>query len=327
MFLCIIAVIVFLFCLVFTLFLDDASAASRTFIRGAGAVMAAVLILMSCATYIPTGYTGIVTTFGKVHDSTLDAGISFKAPWDDVIRMDNREQRVKFELEAFSKDIQEVQIVGSVNLNIDKATAMNLYREVGTDYLNVLVAPRVQEDVKAITSKFTAEELISNRNSLSDSMCELLRGDLKVNGINVISISIENIDFTDAFTNAVEAKQVATQEKQRARTQQEQQTMEAQQEAERKKIAAEAAAEVKRIQADADAYEIKTKADAEAEANEKIAATVTEELINYTQAQNWDGRLPGTYIGSGSAIPLIQTDAEKAGKADKADKAADTEAQ
>ena len=84
--------------------------------------------------------------------------------------------------------------------------------------------------------------------------------------------------------------------------------MEAEQAAARKKIEAEAAAEVVRIQADATAYEIKTKADAEAEANEKIAATVTEELIDYTQAQNWNGKLPATFIGSGGAIPVIQTD-------------------
>ena len=306
MFLCIIALIVFIFGIVFASMMDDASAGQRSFIRGICTVAAVIIIMVSCTTYIPTGYTGIVTTFGKVHDTTLDAGISFKAPWDDVIRMDNREQRVKFELEAFSKDIQEVQIVGSVNLNIDKATAMNLYREVGTDYLNILVAPRVQEDVKAIVSKYTAEELISNRNSLSDSMCELLRDDLKVNGINVVAVSIEDIDFTDAFTNAVEAKQVATQEKQRAKTQQEQQTMEAQQEAERKKIAAEAAAEVQRIQADAAAYEIQVKADAEAEANEKIAMTITSKLIDYTQAQNWNGQLPATFVGSNDVIPVIQ---------------------
>ena len=302
----IMAIIVLFTAIFLPVLLFEQPCQERTTLRTGLVVVAIILALTSCATYIPTGYTGIVTTFGKVHDSTLDAGISFKAPWDSVVRMDNREQRVKFELDAFSKDIQEVNIIGSVNLNIDKATAMNLYREVGTDYLNVLVAPRVQEDVKAITSKFTAEELISNRNSLSDSMCELLRDDLRINGINVISISIENIDFTDAFTNAVEAKQVATQEKQRARTMQEQQTMEAQQEAERKKIVAEASAEVKRIQAEADAYEIKTRADAEAEANRKIAATITRELIDYTQAQGWNGQLPNTYVDSSGAIPVIQ---------------------
>ena len=139
-------------------------------------------------------------------------------------------------------------------------------------------------------------------------MYDLLREELAAKGINVISIAIENLDFSDTFESAVEAKQVATQEKQRAKTQQEQQTMEAEQAAARKKIEAEAAAEVVRIRADAEAYEIKTKADAEAEANEKIAATVTEELIDYTQAQNWNGKLPSTYIGSGSAIPVIQTD-------------------
>ena len=97
--------------------------------------------------------------------------------------------------------------------------------------------------------------------------------------------------------------------------------MEAEQAAARKKIEAEAAAEVVRIQAYAAAYEIKTKADAEAEANEKIAATVTGELIDYTQAQNWNGKLPSTFIGSGSAIPVIQTNPVGAPTEDEEDSA------
>ena len=307
MFLLIIAIIIFI-CGFIVPGLIDAEDRGKRLIRTAARVVALLLLVVSCVTYVPTGYTGIVTTFGKVHDTTLDAGISFKAPWDNVIRMDNREQRFSFELEAFSKDIQEVDLKGSVNLNIDKSTAMNLYREVGTDYINVLIAPRVQEDIKIVIARYTAETLVENRQVASDAMYDLLREELAAKGINVISIAIENLDFSDTFESAVEAKQVATQEKQRAKTQQEQQTMEAEQAAARKKIEAEAAAEVVRIQADAEAYEIKTKADAEAEANEKIAATVTEELIDYTQAQNWNGKLPSTYIGSGSAIPVIQTD-------------------
>ena len=102
----------------------------RTMKKGLIIIIAAVvlvlLVALTCTATVQTGYTGIVTTFGKVHDTTLDAGISFKAPWDNVIRMDNREQRFSFELEAFSKDIQEVDLKGSVNLNIDKSTAMNL---------------------------------------------------------------------------------------------------------------------------------------------------------------------------------------------------------
>ena len=307
MFLLIIAIIIFI-CGFIVPGLIDAEDRGKRLIRTAATVVALLLLVVSCVTYVPTGYTGIVTTFGKVHDTTLDAGISFKAPWDNVIRMDNREQRFSFELEAFSKDIQEVDLKGSVNLNIDKSTAMNLYREVGTDYINVLIAPRVQEDIKIVIARYTAETLVENRQVASDAMYDLLKEELAAKGINVISIAIENLEFSETFETAVEAKQVATQEKQRAKTQQEQQTMEAEQAAARKKIEAEAAAEVVRIQADAEAYEIKTKADAEAEANEKIAATVTEELIDYTQAQNWNGKLPSTYIGSGSAIPVIQTD-------------------
>ena len=96
-----------------------------------GIVLCIVLVIISCVSYVPTGYTGIVTTFGKVHENTLDAGLNVHAPWDNVITMDNREQRVPFQLEAFSKDIQQVDVQGSINYNIDKTTAMNLYRDVG----------------------------------------------------------------------------------------------------------------------------------------------------------------------------------------------------
>jgi regulator of protease activity HflC (stomatin/prohibitin superfamily) len=269
-----------------------------------GIVLAIVLIILSCVSYVPTGYTGIVTTFGKVHENTLDAGINFHAPWDTVITMDNREQRATFQLEAFSKDIQQVDIQGSINYNIDKSTAMNLYRDVGTDYATILINPRIQEDVKIIIAQYTAENLISNRQVAADAMFELIKKELEPKGINVISFAVENIDFTDAFETAVEAKQVATQEKQRAQTQQEQQTMEAEQAAKRKKIEAEAAAEVQKIDADARAYATKVEAEAEAEANKKLNASITDELINYNQILKWNGALP-TFMGGESTIPIL----------------------
>ena len=238
MFLLIIAIIIFI-CGFIVPGLIDAEDRGKRLIRTVATVSALLLLVTSCFNYVPTGYTGIVTTFGKVHDTTLDAGISIKAPWDNVIRMDNREQRFSFELEAFSKDIQEVDLKGSVNLNIDKSTAMNLYREVGTDYINVLIAPRVQEDIKIVIARYTAETLVENRQVASDAMYDLLKEELAAKGINVISIAIENLDFSDTFESAVEAKQVATQEKQRARTQQEQQTMEAEQAARQFRVGTE----------------------------------------------------------------------------------------
>lgn len=269
-------------------------------------IVGAVLLVLSFVSYVPTGHTGIVTTFGKVHDVTLDAGIHFKAPWNSVLTMDNREQKKPFQLEAFSKDIQQVDVQGSVNYNIDKATAMNLYKDVGTDYADILIGPRIQEDIKIVIAKYTAENLIENRQAMSDEIFELLKDELAPKGINIISLAIENIDFTDAFEAAVEAKQVATQEKQKAKTQQEQQTMEAEQKAERDRIAAQAAADVEKIGVDAEAYAIKTRSDAEAEANKKIADSLTEELIRYSEVNQWNGQLP-SYVGTSSAVPIINT--------------------
>ena len=95
--------------------------------------------------------------------------------------------------------------------------------------------------------------------------------------------------------------------------------MEARQAAEREKIAAEAeaeklkinaAAEAERLKvsADAEAYSIKTKAEAEAAANKLVAESVTDDLIDYTKAQSWNGQLPSTFVGSDDALPIINTD-------------------
>lgn len=279
----------------------------RTGVRTIGVILAAILCIISCISYVPTGYTGIVTTFGKVHDNTLDAGINFHAPWDNVITMDNREQRATFQLAAFSKDIQQVDIQGSINYNIDKATAMNLYKDVGIGYVNILIGPRIQEDVKIVIAQYNAENLIASRQDVANKIESLIREELTSKGINIISLAIENVDFTDAFENAVEAKQVATQEKLRAQTQQEQQTMEAEQAAKRKRIEAEAAAEVAKVQADADAYAVQVKAEAEAEANKKINQSLTTDLVNYRQIQQWNGELP-QFVGGTNSLPIFNID-------------------
>lgn len=269
------------------------------------AILAVVLMVISCFVTIPTGYTGIMTTFGKVDNRTLEAGLNFKAPWQKIVKMDNREQKVTFDFPAFSSDIQQVQVLGSFTFSINQNTAMNLYREVGTKYVDILVNPRVVENVKTVFSRYNAEELISSREILSGEILTLLVEDLKDKGINILSVAIEDIDFTDAFTNAIEAKQVATQNKLKAETEQEQKIIEAEAEAERKRIEANAAAEVKMIEADAFAYETITKAEAEAKANEMISTSLTNEILDKMYYDSWDGVLP-KYIGgdSGNMIQI-----------------------
>lgn len=306
MFLFIVGILLALVGIVVALFLKE--------IRAFGVialVVALVLIGIGCFSSIPTGYTGILTTFGRVENETMEAGFHLKAPWQSIVKMNNQEQRKSFTLDAFSSDIQQVNVSGSINYNIDKTTAMTLYREVGTAYSDTLIIPRLYENTKAVFSHYKAEELISNRDALSDEIRDKMIDDLKSYGVNVLSISIEDVDFTDAFTTAVEAKQVASQNKLKAETEQEQQTMEARAAAERRKIEAEAQAEVERINADAEAYRIKTQSEAEAEANKKIAESLSEQLIEYNYANSWNGQLPSTFVGDGDAIPVIQTSGEQ----------------
>lgn len=299
----ILAIIIFIGGIIASGFIDKRDAPGlKAAIPIISTVLAIAMALGSCISYVPTGYTGILTTFGRVEDNTLDAGIAFHLPWQNVIKMDNREQRDAFQLEAFSKDIQQVGIQGSVNYNIDKSTAMRLYRDVGIEYVTILVNPRIQEDVKIVIAKYTAENLVANRQTMSDEIFNLLKSELTEKGINIISLAIENIDFTDQYESAIEAKQVATQEKQRAQTQQEQQTMEATQKAERDRIAAQAAADVAKIEADAKAYAIQVEAEAKAEANKKMNQSLTPELIEYTKINTWNGQLPTI---TGGATPII----------------------
>ena len=289
----------------------------KTLIILAGVVIVALLIATTCTATVETGYTGIVTTFGKVEDITMEAGLHFKSPFQQIVVMDNREQKSTFTTEAFSSDIQQVNITGSINYAINKSTAMNLFKEVGTDYFNKLVYPRMLEITKGVFSKYTAENLVANRQTLSESIRDGLYSELESYGINVISLSIENIDFTDAFTDAVEAKQVAAQKKLQAEIEQSQMTMETQQQAERQRINAEAAANVAKINADADAYAVKVRSEAESEANKLIAESLTENLLRQNEIKAWDGKLP-TYMGggNGSTIPILRM--EETGAAETA---------
>ncbi|MBQ3278774.1 MAG: prohibitin family protein [Clostridia bacterium] len=274
-------------------------------------VLLAILVAATCTATVETGYTGIVTTFGRVEDVTLEAGLHFKSPFQRIITMDNREQKTSFTTEAFSSDIQQVNVTGSINYAINKKTAMNLFKEVGTDYFNKLVNPRMLEITKGVFSKYTAENLVANREKLSESIREGLYSELEGYGINVISLSIENIDFTDAFTDAVEAKQVAAQRKLQAEIEQSQMTMETQQQAERQRINAEAEANVARINADAEAYAVKVRSEAEAEANKKIAESLTQNLIEFNQVKAWDGKLPTYVSGEGSTtLPILNLGSE-----------------
>ena len=270
-----------------------------------------IFFILSCVGIVPTGYTGILTTFGAVSNRTVFAGINFKAPWQNIVKMDNRTQKVQIETSAFSSDIQQVDLILSINYCIDQTTAQNLYKTVGKNYYDNVMYPRILENTKSIFSQYTAENLIAKREVLSDNIANLTSNDLSSFGITVVSIAVEDIDFTDAFTTAVEAKQVAAQNKLTAETEQAQKTMEEQAAAERAIISANAKAEQNIIAANADLEVTKIKADADLYAGQKeaekinaISSALTNNYISYENIHQWNGELPETILGSDNSYMI-----------------------
>ena len=259
----------------------------------ASGIAALILFIILCLSVckIPTGHTGVVTSFGKVQNYTLDAGIHMKAPWQRVIKMDNRVQKQSIELSCFSSDIQEVKIVYTVNYQIDKANAMTIYSTIGKEYYDIAVVPNITESVKVVTAKFTAEKLVGTREKLAQAIEQDLTERLKDYNIELVSTSIEDMDFTDAYTNAVEAKQVAQQNKLKAET-----------EAEQKVIEAEANAEVARIKAQGNADAKKIAAEAEAKANEMLSKSLTDKVLKNKWYEKWDGKYPQVVSDGGTII-------------------------
>jgi regulator of protease activity HflC (stomatin/prohibitin superfamily) len=307
----------------------------------AGIILGFVFTFLGCFASVTTGNTGVVTTFGKVENYTLEAGFHLKAPWHKVVEMDNRVQKTTVELNCFSSDIQEVSMRYTLNYQIDKANAQEIYKTIGVNYYATIIEPNIAEAVKVATAKYTAEQLVQTRSDLAKDIEELLSNSLSKYNIKLASTAIEDMDFTDAFTNAVEAKQVAEQKKKQAEIEQAQALAQAEND---KKIAmtnAEAASEVARIQAEADKIVAEIAADSAEYQGKKEAAialqrlasingwtVVTNEetgihelykasgekvtaeelekgakrLIEYYYTESWDGQLPDTVIGDDSGI-------------------------
>ncbi len=277
----------------------------------AAGLIGIVLIVCSSLSTVPTGHTGILTTFGKVEDVSLPNGVNLHAPWQNVITMSNKEQKDSGKGVAFSKDIQEVSYSYTIQHMLQPGAAPTLYKNVGTEYFDIVISPAINAIIKTYIGKANAESLIINREAITTDVNReaALIGERYGLSLTVI---IDNFDFTDVFTNAVEAKQVAEQEKLRAQTEQEKLTMEAEQKAARDKIEAEAAATIAKINAEADLEVQKINADAaeyagqkEAAVNQAIAQSLTPELVAYYEIMQWNGQLPTTIVGESDAIPVI----------------------
>ncbi len=246
------------------------------------AVIVVAVTVAGCFTVVQPGHTGVVVTLGKVNTNVLQEGLHFKVPFvQTVVMIDNRISKLEVDTEAFSKDLQTVETTLAINYRVDTAKSYSIYKNIGQDYETVLVTPAVNEVLKAITAKYTAEESVTNRSLISEGLVSALNEKLNEIGLYVTDVNIINFDFSEAYITAIEEKQVAQQQLLKAET--EKQTA---------ITNAEAEAEATRI-----------KAEAEAAANKALTESLTPELIEYNKIQKWDGKLPQV-TGSSAIVDL-----------------------
>ena len=244
-------------------------------------ILAVLIVLTNCFTIVEAGHTGVVVTLGKVNEGVLQEGVHAKLPFvQEVVKIDNRIVKLEVETEAFSKDLQTVTTTLAINYRVDTAKSFSIYKNIGANYESVLVVPAVNEVLKAITAQYTAEQSVTNRALISDGLVQGLNEKLNESGLYVTDINIINFDFSDAFINAIEEKQVAQQQLLKAETE--------------KQTAI--------TNAEAQAETIRNKAEADATANDEINKSLTPELIEYLKIEKWNGVLPQVTGNAGTLI-------------------------
>ena len=239
-----------------------------------------LILLSESVTTIKSGEVGIRVRFGKVVEKRTQEGINFTIPFIERIeKLNVKVQKTEVKTSSSSKDLQEVDMSIAVNYRIDNNKAIELYKTVGTGYVEIVLEPAIEESIKAVTSKYTAEELITNRSEVSQKCMEELSKKVEKYGLKVNDFNITNFSFSDEFERAIEEKQVA-----------EQKVLTAKQELEKEKIEAE-----KKIVA----------AEAEKKSNELKQKTLTDNIIKEKFIEKWDGVLPKV-VGEKGIIDITQ---------------------
>ncbi|RAP38143.1 HflC protein [Candidatus Marinamargulisbacteria bacterium SCGC AAA071-K20] len=262
-------------------------------------------LLPSAFVIIDAGHVGVVKKLGAVQSEPLTEGFHFKTPFiDKIVEVDVRLQTIRSSALSASKDLQTVKTVVTVQGSLMPTLAPIMYQKVGSiQAINLtIIQPAIKESVKAITAKYTAEELVTRRGEVKieiqksiQSFIDTTLDNKKIkNGIEIANVAITDFDFSDEFNRAIELKVKAEQE-----------ALQAKNEKIKRVTQAEAAAAEKKLAADASAYEITAGSRARADAIKREAQALkgNPALIQLRLAEKWDGKLP-KFNGS-SAVPFI----------------------
>jgi prohibitin 2 len=171
-----------------------------------------IIILSESVVIVQAGHRGVVLYLGAVENRVLGEGVHFVIPFaEQVVQLEVRTLKYQAEATAASNDLQQVQTVIALNYHLNPADVNKVYQQLGPDYADRVIAPTIQESVKASVAKYNAEELITKRAIVKDVIANTIRNSLSAKDIVVETIFITDFKFSDAFSSQVEDKVVAFQ--------------------------------------------------------------------------------------------------------------------
>ena len=172
-----------------------------------------IIVLMSeSVVIVQAGHRGVVLYVGAVENRVLGEGVHFIIPFaEQVIQLEVRTLKFEANASAASNDLQEVATVIALNYHIDPSKANIIYQQLGADYADRIIAPTIQESVKASVAKFNAEQLITQRETAKGVIAQAIRNTLSARDITVETIFITDFKFSESFSTQVESKVVAFQ--------------------------------------------------------------------------------------------------------------------
>ena len=239
------------------------------------------LIVFQPMTIVGVGERGVKVTLGQTSPVALEEGVHFVMPFISTVKkMNVKTVKSNIATMAQSKDIQQARIVYVVNYNLQPENAPKMWRTVGRDYVSVVVMPTVEGIVKDTIGKWNAQDIVANREKVASEVLFKLNEKLGPKYINVSDFQITEIQYSQAFEQAIESKVTAEQEALKAKNK----TVQVQEEARQKIIASEAEAKSMAIRAQ--------------------ALTQNKNLVEYEAVQKWDGKLPQYMMGN--SVPFVR---------------------
>ena len=250
-----------------------------------------IVVMFESVVVVEAGHRGVVLYVGAVENRVLGEGIHFIIPFaEQVVPLEVRTLKYVADATAASNDLQEVQSTIALNYHISPSQANIIYQQLGADYADRIIAPTIQESVKASVAKFNAEELITKRATAKAVIAETIANTLGARNIIVETVFITDFKFSPAFASQIESKVVAFQ---KYLTEQ------------NNLLAVTVIANQTVVQAQATARSNVAKANGESQAIKIISAQLKEspQYLQWLSINRWNGQLP--YALSG-AVPFFQ---------------------